>query len=653
MLTPIRTLLIANRGEIACRIIRTAKARGMRAVAVYSQADEAALHVKQADAAIFIGPPAPGRSYLNIEAIIDAARRTGADAIHPGYGFLSERAAFAEACEKAGLLFVGPPASAIAAMGDKAEARRRMIAAGVPCAPGYEGADQSPARFRAEAERIGYPVMVKAAAGGGGRGMRVVQSPDELNEALAGARKEAESAFGDGRLLLEKLVVGARHVEIQVLADAYGDAVHLGERDCSLQRRRQKVIEEAPSPVVAPETRAAMGAAAVEAARAVGYRNAGTVEFLFEPATQSFYFLEMNTRLQVEHPVTELVTGLDLVALQLDIAEGRPLPFRQGDVRLDGWAIEARLYAEDPAKAFLPQTGRLVAFDFAGGEGVRVDAGVEAGDAVSPHYDPLIAKIVAHERTRDEARERLAASLDEAVILGVTTNAPFLAGLLRDETFAKGEADVGYIERALDRLAPAPAPVSALEIALAAAALADWRLDDLLAGWNSRGPTAFPLKLQHGDEMVEARALIDGRRVAGFFEGEEASIDVLAIEDGRIRYRQAGVLREARFARDGARLYLKGDGPARAFADMTYAPAGAGGAGGDEVRAPMAGVVTNVPVKPGDAVKKGQTLAAIEAMKMEHRLVAPRDGVVAEVFASPGDQVSIRAVLARLAPAQA
>lgn len=665
--TSIRSLLIANRGEIAVRIMRTAKARGIRAIAVYSDADRDALHARFADEAIHIGGSEASDSYLRIEAIIDAARRTGADAIHPGYGFLSERAAFAEACETAGIVFVGPPASAIAAMGDKAEARRRMIAAGVPCAPGYEGNDQSPARFRVEADTIGYPVMVKAAAGGGGRGMRVVQSPDELDDALAGARKEAENAFGDGRLLLEKLVVGARHVEIQVLADAHGRAAHLGERDCSLQRRRQKVIEEAPSPVVAPETRAAMGAAAVEAARAVGYRNAGTVEFLFEPSTQSFYFLEMNTRLQVEHPVTELVTGLDLVALQLDIAEGRPLPFAQDEIRLDGWAMEARLYAEDPTKGFLPQTGRLACFDLApchdrGAAPVevsaaanpllRVDAGVESGDVVSPHYDPLIAKIVAHGRTRDEARERLAAALDKAVILGVTTNAPFLAGLLRDETFAKGEADVGYVERALDRLAPAPAPVSALEVALAAAALADWRLDDPLAGWNSRGPIAFPLKLQHEDETIHARALIDGRRVAGFLEGEEASIDVLAIENGRVRYRRQGVLSEARFARDGARLYLRGGGPARIFADMTYAPAGAGDAGGDEVRAPMAGVVTNIAVKPGDTVRKGQTLVAIEAMKMEHRLVAPRDGVIEAVRASVGEQVAIRATLVRLADAQ-
>ncbi|MBB5518486.1 ATP-binding protein [Amphiplicatus metriothermophilus] len=667
MLKPIRALLIANRGEIACRIIRTAKARGIRAVAVYSAADEDALHVKRADEAIFIGPPAPAQSYLDIEAIIAAAKKVGADAIHPGYGFLSERAAFAEACEKAGIAFVGPPASAIAAMGDKAEARRRMSAAGVPCAPGYDGADQSPARFRTEADKIGYPVMVKAAAGGGGRGMRVVQGPEELEDALAGARKEAESAFGDGRLLLEKLVVGARHVEIQVLADAHGNAVHLGERDCSLQRRRQKVIEEAPSPVVGPETRAAMGAAAVEAARAVGYRNAGTVEFLFEPSTQSFYFLEMNTRLQVEHPVTELVTGLDLVALQLDIAEGCPLPFGQEDVRLDGWAIEARLYAEDPAKGFLPQTGRLACFDLPSCDGgptarreassdsnafLRVDAGVEAGDAVSPHYDPLIAKLVAHGRTRDEARLRLAAALDDAVILGVTTNAPFLAGLLRDEAFAKGEADVGYIERALDRLAPAPAPVSALDIALAAATLADWRLDDPLAGWNSRGPTAFPLKLQHGDEIIEARAIIDGPRVTGFLGDGQASVEALAIEDGRIRYRVDGAVRCARFAREGARLHLKGAGPARTFADMTHAPAGAQAGGGNEVRAPMAGVVASVLVKPGDAVKKGQTLIAVEAMKMEHRLAAPRDGVVETLSASVGDQVAIRAVLARLAPAQ-
>ncbi|MBY0423150.1 MAG: ATP-grasp domain-containing protein, partial [Parvularculaceae bacterium] len=351
---PIRTLLVANRGEIACRIMRTAKARGVRTVAVFSDADAGALHVRMADEAFRIGAAPPSESYLRIDAIIAAAKAAGADAVHPGYGFLSERSAFAEACEAAGLVFVGPPASAIAAMGDKAESKRRMIAAGVPCVPGYQDEDQSDERLANEARRIGFPVMLKASAGGGGRGQRIVFDAGALDEAIASARRESQSAFGDSRLIVEKAVVGARHVEIQVIADAHGTTLSLGERDCSLQRRRQKVIEEAPSPVITPAVRKAMGAAACEAARAVGYRNAGTVEFLFDPKTEAFYFLEMNTRLQVEHPVTECVTGLDIVALMLDVAEGKKLSLGQDDIRLDGWAMEARLYAEDPARGFLP-----------------------------------------------------------------------------------------------------------------------------------------------------------------------------------------------------------------------------------------------------------------------------------------------------------
>ncbi|HNR76858.1 MAG TPA: biotin carboxylase N-terminal domain-containing protein, partial [Parvularculaceae bacterium] len=352
----IRKLLIANRGEIAVRIMKTAKSRGVRTVAVYSDADANAMHVRCADEAARIGPAEAAQSYLKIDAIIDAVKRTGADAVHPGYGFLSERAAFAQACEANGIIFIGPPASAIEAMGDKAESKRRMIAAGVPCIPGYQDEDQSDSRLIKEAEKIGFPVMLKASAGGGGRGQRIVHGPTELKEAIASARRESESAFGDGRLIIEKAVVGARHVEIQVMADAHGACLYLGERDCSLQRRRQKVIEEAPSPAITPDIRKRMGEAAVEAARAVDYRNAGTVEFLFDPALKEFYFLEMNTRLQVEHPVTEMVTGLDLVAMQFDVAEGKKLPIAQSEIKSNGWAIEARLYAEDPSAGFLPQS---------------------------------------------------------------------------------------------------------------------------------------------------------------------------------------------------------------------------------------------------------------------------------------------------------
>ncbi|MEE2689978.1 MAG: DUF2118 domain-containing protein [Pseudomonadota bacterium] len=642
--------LVANRGEIAVRVMRTAKARGVRTVAVYSDADADSFHVKQADEAIRIGAPEASLSYLKIDSIIDAAKRAGADAIHPGYGFLAERAAFAEACAAAGIIFIGPPASAIAAMGDKAESKRRMIAAGVPCIPGYQDEDQSDARLIAEAKRIGFPLMLKASAGGGGRGQRIVHRAEELEEAIASARREANSSFGDSRLIIERAIVGARHVEIQVLADAHGNIVHLGERDCSLQRRRQKVIEEAPSPVISAETRAAMGAAAVEAARAVGYRSAGTVEFLYDPAKRDFYFLEMNTRIQVEHPVTEAVTGLDLVALQFDIAEGRALPVAQGDVRLDGWAMEARLYAEDPSNGFMPQTGRISALKFPAG--VRVDAGVEAGDAVTSFYDPMIAKIVAHGHTRDAARLKLAAALEETVILGLTTNAPFLISLLRDEAFARGEAHTGYIEANLETLSEA-APPGAREVALTAAALVDAPFDGLLTGWSSRGGQWFPLKLACGDALLDARALVEsGGRVSATFGGETTTIEIIERGAGGIRFRENGAVASAAFSRDGHAADIQLGARARRFVDMTFAPVGEAGGGGDTVKAPMAGVVTGVFAEQGARVVKGQPLAAIEAMKMEHRLAAPRNGVVAEVRARPGDQVAIRSVLVVLEEAE-
>ncbi len=646
---PIRKLLIANRGEIACRIMRTAKARGIRTVAVYSDADAGARHVRMADEAFRIGGSAPAESYLKIDAVIDVAKAAGADAIHPGYGFLSERAAFAEACDKAGVVFVGPPASAIAAMGDKAESKRRMIAAGVPCIPGYQDEDQSDATLTKAAERIGFPVMLKASAGGGGRGQRIVFQAGELAEAIASARRESESAFGDGRLIVEKAVVGARHVEIQVIADAAGKTLYLGERDCSLQRRRQKVIEEAPSPVISPAMRKAMGEAACAAARAVGYRNAGTVEFLYDPKADAFYFLEMNTRLQVEHPVTECVTGLDIVALMLDIAEGKPLPFEQSDVRLDGWAMEARLYAEDPARGFLPQTGRIAALDFAGGEGVRVDAGVEAGDAVTAFYDPMIAKVIAHGATRDEAASRLAAALETTTLLGLTTNAPFLISLLRDEAFLRGEADIGYIERSLDTInARAASPVSALDVALVAAALSDSESGGLLTGWNSRGDAPFLMKLQTGETMLAARATLGRDWAKAELAGETVCIEILHKDETRLRYRLGARVEDAVYRRDGDVVDLQRGATARRYVDMTFAPASEGGAAADAVKAPMAGVVTTVNVRPGQRVVKGETVVTIEAMKMEHKLTAPRDGVVEDVAAAVGAQVAIRARLVSL-----
>ena len=439
-------ILIANRGEIACRIIRTARALGYRTVAVFSDADTDALHGRQADEAVRIGPPPVQDSYLNIDALLAAAKLAGADAVHPGYGFLSENAAFAEACARAGLVFIGPPAAAIAAMGNKARAKALMEAAGVPCVPGYQGPDQSDERFTMEGRRIGFPLMVKAAAGGGGRGMRLVTSADDLANALARARSEAASAFGSDELILEHAVPDARHIEIQVFADQHGNIIHLGERDCSIQRRHQKVIEETPSPAVSTELRAKMGEAAVAAARAIGYVGAGTIEFLLDQSGK-FYFLEMNTRLQVEHPVTEAVTGVDLVAWQLRVAAGERLPLDQHEVRFSGHAIEARLYAEDPHKNFLPQTGTLIDWRPASGTGVRIDHGLAPGQSVSPFYDPMLAKVIAHGATREEARRRLLVALEDTVALGLTTNRSFLIAMLRHPAFAAGEATTAFIDR--------------------------------------------------------------------------------------------------------------------------------------------------------------------------------------------------------------
>ncbi|MCG8443265.1 MAG: ATP-grasp domain-containing protein, partial [Caulobacterales bacterium] len=438
------TLLIANRGEIACRVMRTARAMGLRTVAVYSDADAAAPHVQLADAAVNIGPPPAGESYLRADTIIDAAKRAGAGAIHTGYGFLSENAAFAQAVEEAGLIFIGPPVGAIEVMGDKARAKRAMIAAGVPCAPGYQGEDQSDETLLREAKAIGFPLMVKAAAGGGGRGMRLVHAEAALADAIGLARSEAENAFGSGALIIEKAIIQPRHVELQVFADAHGTVLHLGERDCSVQRRHQKVVEEAPCPVMTPALRAAMGEAAVDAARAVDYRGAGTVEFLLDREC-GFHFLEMNTRLQVEHPVTEAVTGLDLVALQIAVARGEPLGLSQDDVALAGHAIEVRLYAEDPDADFLPSTGPILLWRPPSGAGVRVDAGVETGGEISPFYDPMVAKIIASGPTREDARKRLVRALEGAALFGPKTNRDFLLDALRQDAFVKGEATTAFI----------------------------------------------------------------------------------------------------------------------------------------------------------------------------------------------------------------
>ncbi|HEX9889714.1 MAG TPA: biotin carboxylase N-terminal domain-containing protein [Nitriliruptorales bacterium] len=648
------TVLVANRGEIAVRVMRTAAALGYRTVAVHSDADADAPHVHAADDAVRLGPAAARESYLDIGKVVAAAQASGAGAIHPGYGFLSENAEFAEACADAGIVFVGPTPGAIRLMGDKAAAKRRMAAAGVPLLPGYTppegGQGQDDATMRQEAERIGYPLMVKAAAGGGGKGMRLVASAAVLDEALAAARREAAAAFGSDVLILERALLRPRHVEVQVLADQHGRVVALGERDCSVQRRHQKVVEEAPCPALDPETRAAMQQAAVAAAEDIGYVGAGTVEFLLG-RDGTFAFLEMNTRLQVEHPVTELVTGLDLVAWQLRIARGERLTLTQQDVRLDGHAIEARLYAEDPANGHLPQSGPVHAWEPPSGDGIRVDAGVAAGGEITAHYDPMIAKIVAHGRDRDEARRRLADALDRTTLLGPTTNRTFLAAILRHPVFAAGQATTAFL---LDHdiAVPGPGPRDL-------AVVAGWlhlereaeaaRRSPGLAGWTNAASLRTRQRLQVGDDVTEV-ALTRTREALTVTIGER-DFDVVGRPDGVVV--------------DGRRVHLTGHriGPDRVLVRLPHldldvrdvlhaAAAGAGAAGAGVLLAPMHGAVIAVEVAAGDPVSAGDMVLVMEAMKMEHLVRADVDGTIAEVVAV-GSQVADRDVVARIEPADA
>jgi geranyl-CoA carboxylase alpha subunit len=644
-------ILIANRGEIACRVARTAKALGYRTVAVFSDADRNALHVTACDEAVGLPGNLAGETYLSIDKLLQAARASGADAVHPGYGFLSENAAFAQACADAGLVFIGPPPAAIDAMGNKAAAKRRMIEAGVPCVPGYQGDDQSDAHLVAQAQKIGLPVMVKAAAGGGGRGMRLVTASSDLAEAIRTARDEAANAFGSGELILEKAVVDARHVEIQVFADSHGHVVHLGERDCSVQRRHQKVLEEAPSPAVYGALRARMGAAAVAAARAIGYRGAGTVEFLLGK-DGTFYFLEMNTRLQVEHPVTEMITGLDLVAWQIRVAAGEPLPLKQDEIRLDGHAIEARLYAEDAYNGFLPQAGTVAVWRPAAGPGLRVDHGVHDGQAISPYYDPMIAKVIAHGATRAEACRKLARALEDTVVLGPTTNKHFLVRLLRHPAFVGGEATTAFIG---DHFPPAelaaPKP-AAVHWALAATLIYDrteTQAGKLLGGWRNSNPVPTLVRLRTGERRQEVwidRAA-DGalRTTVG---DTTMAMRLGPRSDGHVRFAVDGVWRTAH-ADVGASLHVEIDGLALAFDDVTHeAPQGLDAAGDGTLRAPMDGRIVSVKVAAGDAVTRGQTLVILEAMKMQHQIRAAIDGIVASVPVREGEQVPARAILATM-----
>jgi geranyl-CoA carboxylase alpha subunit len=609
------TILVANRGEIAWRVMRTAKAMGYRTVAVYSDADKDAPHTAFADEAVRVGPPPVGESYLSIDRILEAAHKSGADAVHPGYGFLSENEDFATACEKAGLVFIGPPPAAIAAMGNKAAAKRRMIDAGVPCVPGYQGADQSDANLEKQARSIGLPVMVKAAAGGGGRGMRLVTDNGELLDAIRTARSEAASAFGSGELILEKAVVDARHVEIQVFADAHGNVIHVGERDCSVQRRHQKVIEEAPSPAVNADLRARMGAAAVAVARTIGYRGAGTVEFLLA-GDGAFYFLEMNTRLQVEHPVTEAITGLDLIEWQIRVARGEALPLKQEQVRLEGHAIEVRLYAEDAYAGFLPQTGRIDVWRPASGPGLRIDHGIKDGLAISPFYDPMIAKVIAHGATREEARRRLIKALRDTVVLGPTTNRHFLIRVLEHPDFAAGKATTAFLTQ---RTFAAP-EITERHWTLAAALL--WRQSAerypaALRGWRNSNPEPTPIRLAAGtvERTIELKADDVATETPPFhIDGDDISVDL--------------------------------DSLTVRFTDKTYAPPASAAAGSDgKLRAPMDGRIVAIRVAAGEKVSRGQTLIVLEAMKIQHQLKAALDSEIESVAVQEGQQVANRAIL--------
>ena len=643
-----KKILVANRGEIACRVMRTARSLGIATVAVYSEADAGARHVRMADEAVLIGPAPARESYLVGERILEAARRSGAEAIHPGYGFLSENEDFAEACERAGIVFIGPPASAIRAMGSKSAAKALMERAGVPLTPGYHGEDQDPQLLAREAARIGYPVLIKASAGGGGKGMRRVDDPAEFAAALQSCKREALGAFGDERVLVEKYVLRPRHIEIQVFGDTLGQCVYLFERDCSVQRRHQKVLEEAPAPGMTPERREAMGRAAVEAARAVGYVGAGTVEFIAHQ-DGGFYFMEMNTRLQVEHPVTEMITGLDLVEWQLRVAAGEPLPLRQEQLAIHGHAIEARVYAEDPQRGFLPSTGRLLHLRPPAQDGnVRVDTGVEQGDEITPHYDPMIAKLIVRGADRAQALGRMRRALAEYRVVGVSNNVDFLARLVATPSFAGADLDTGLIEREQALLFPdEPTPADDVWLLAALAELAPpgapdapWAAPD---AWRLNAPGSRRLRLRHGEQVREIlaeacegawRLRLDGLEGPGVL----ASGRVDAGGELRARLGDRHVHAAVVAAGERRHVFLGGRCTVLGLVDPLHA-------GGDahqqehSLRAPMPGKVIAVSVRAGEEVDKGAPLLVLEAMKMEHTISAPRKGVVSVLHYGVGDQV--------------
>ncbi|WP_349605209.1 MULTISPECIES: acetyl/propionyl/methylcrotonyl-CoA carboxylase subunit alpha [Cupriavidus] len=657
-------ILIANRGEIACRVAATCRRLGIRTVAVYSDADADARHVAFCDEAVHIGGAAARDSYLRADHIIEMAKETGAQAIHPGYGFLSENEAFAEACAAAGLVFIGPPASAINAMGSKSAAKQLMEKASVPLVPGYHGEDQDPALLRRESDRIGYPVLLKASAGGGGKGMRVVESGDGFEAALASVKREASASFGDDKVLVEKYLTRPRHIEIQVFADTHGNCVYLFERDCSVQRRHQKVLEEAPAPGMTEARRRAMGEAAVAAAKAVGYVGAGTVEFI---ANQdgSFYFMEMNTRLQVEHPVTEMITGQDLVEWQLRVAAGEPLPLTQEQLRIDGHALEARIYAENPDKQFLPSTGTLrflrtppaVQFmrggDTHGPAGIRIDAGVREGDTISPFYDPMIAKLIVWGKDRDEALARMRQALASYHVVGLSTNVAFLQRLVSSQAFRTADLDTGLIERNEKVLFPAPAPVGMEIIALAVAALMDRenrerRIDAADqhspwthgGAWRLNGGATRQLRFGYGEQVLDVTLHINEHRSTLIY-ADQAAPFACTCQAGDIRVDLGTRRAHGQVHVDGEAFHVFNAGR---HVSLTWldplAHAGEAESEGGKLTAPMPGKVIAVMVEAGSTVTRGAPLLVMEAMKMEHTISAPADGVVSEVLYGVGEQVA-------------
>ncbi|PZS05962.1 MAG: acetyl/propionyl-CoA carboxylase subunit alpha [Pseudonocardiales bacterium] len=650
------SVLVANRGEIAVRVIRTLHRLGIRSIAVFSDADADASHVRDADTAVRLGPPPAALSYLDANAVIAAARRTGAQAIHPGYGFLSENAGFARACADAGIVFIGPPAEAIDTMGDKIAAKARVAAAGVPVVPGRGEPGMDDAALRTAAIELGLPVLVKPSAGGGGKGMRLVRAEAELVDAIAGARREARASFGDDTLLVERFVTDPRHIEIQVMADAHGGVIHLGERECSLQRRHQKIVEEAPSALLSADQRASMGAAAVEAARSVGYTGAGTVEFIVDGgAPDHFFFMEMNTRLQVEHPVTEMVTGYDLVELQLRVAADEPLRLTQSDIAITGHAVEARVYAEDPARGFLPSAGKVLALREPTGEHVRVDSALRQGITIGTDYDPMLAKVVAWAPDRSGALRRLDTALGQTAVLGLHTNVEFLRRLVRDDDVVAGNLDTGLVERRIEQLSTVdgvePALVAAAVARLVVAEPAGAVVDpfDIPGGWRVGEHAWTSWSMRAGGDAVEVRARgrCSGAEIA---VGDGTAHRVTARLDGDLLAVTAdGVCSRYLCAVDGPWVWLARDGAAWAVYEQERLQAArreSSAGGGGPVVAPLPGVVVEVRVATGDRVIAGATLVVVEAMKMEHTLTAPIDGVVGELRVHKGQTVAMDEVLA-------